>query len=183
MWPAFNQRYYSFLARNSSQRSRRLWVAILYSSLVIFSILGVAGSALEGASTINLWLWLPPFIALGALVIFAHLTVHSLASYILSGDYLEDDPLDPDERQREVKQRARAGAYWIVLWALFVGYGYWLLAFEWKIPMLSATPSYAIDNIDTLLLLFVVLYLPYSVIAWTEPDPIPEIEEGELTDL
>lgn len=143
MWPAFNQRYYRFLASNSSLRSRRFWVAILYSSLVIFSILGVAGSALEETSTINLWLWLPLFIPVVALLLFAHVTVYSLASYILSGDYLEDDPLDPDERQREVKQRARAGAYWIVLWSLFVGYGYWLLAFEWKVPVLSATPSYA----------------------------------------
>lgn len=81
-----------------------MWVAILYSSLVTFSVLGVAGSAIEETSTINLWLWLPPFIAVGALMLFAHVTVYSLASYILSGDYLEGDPIDPDERQNIVKR-------------------------------------------------------------------------------
>lgn len=109
-------------------------------------------------------------------MLFAHVTLYSLASYILNGDYLEGDPIDPDKRQHLIKYKARSRAYWIVLWSLAIGYAYWLLAFEWEVPGLWTPSASPVAGSFMLFLLFVMLYLPYSVIAWTEPDPIPEIK-------
>ncbi len=154
-------------------------MTILYLSLIATLVLASVGSALEETSTLNLWLWLLPFIAAMALMFFTHVTVYALSSYIMSGDYSDDDPIDPDERQRAVKERARSQAYWIILWSLFIGYGYWHLAFKWGVPMLWTPSASVIDSSLIVLLLWVMLYLPNSIIAWIESDPIPEIEEEE----
>ena len=155
----------SVLNHNYSRRARRIGVLLMYLSYPLIPVSGLA------------WTWHGVGWALAVLLLIgffagAWLTgLRGIRSRIFPYTVGASDAV-LDERQREAKYRAYRVSYWILvvlaLTALIatIGVGF----YAQSVP--SAWPAFLVTSLSATVTLLVVAYsLPYSVIAWSQPDP------------
>jgi hypothetical protein len=155
----------SVLNHNYSRRARRTGVILMYLSYPLIG-LGPAAAMWHGVG------W--ALVVLAAIGFFAGswLTgLRGIRSRIFPYTVGASDAV-LDERQREAKYRAYRVSYWILaalaLAALFATTGLGLYA----ISVPSAWLVFSLISSSAAFTLFVIAYsLPYSVIAWSQPDP------------
>jgi hypothetical protein len=155
----------SVLNHNYSRRARRTGVLLMYLSYPLIG-LGPPAMMWHGAGLALMVLAAIGFFAGSWLV-----GLRGIRSRIFPYTVGASDAV-LDERQREAKYRAYRVSYWVLavlaLAAIFatIGLGLYALA----VP--SAWLVFSVISGSAAFTLFVVAYsLPYSVIAWSQPDP------------
>jgi hypothetical protein len=156
----------SVLNHNYSRRARRIGVLLMYLSYPLISLSGVTWAWWHGAGWALIVLAVIGFFAGGWLT-----GLRGIRSRIFPYTVGASDAV-LDERQREAKYRAYRVSYWILavlaLAALAATIGLGLFALT--VP--SAWLVFFTISCSAALTLLVVAYsLPYSVIAWSQPDP------------
>lgn len=150
------------MAQRLSRRRRRLLVAGVYVGLISY-----AGTllALENPS----WLWL----GLGGLL--TTMAIHFWLLRPFTQRIADTKESDLDERQRTVRNRAYYSAYQVLGSVVITALLYWHLdvqQFEGALP----SPDVTGENATSLFvgILWLIITLPTSIIAWNEPDPDEE---------
>jgi hypothetical protein len=155
----------SVLNHNYSRRARRTGVLLTYLSYPLIG-LGPPAVMWHGAGWALMVLAAMGFFAGGWLIGLRGIRLRIFAYTVGASDAVLD------ERQREAKYRAYRVSYWILavlaLAALFATIG--LALYALTVP--SAWIVFILISWSAAMTLLVVAYsLPYSVIAWSQPDP------------
>lgn len=161
-----------YLKEKSSRRRRRKIVAVMYLSLVAFTSSGLAGPTLEDA--VGEWVWwlLIPPIVFGVLLTFIALAMLRSSIQNLADGNVEE----LDERQRLVRYLAHHRSYKILAFLTIISMSYLMLAIQIYPERLWLPKGNEFYYVN-MAVLCLLISLPTAVIAWTEPDPEPEIEE------
>lgn len=176
MWQTWKQRWRRFVARHSSRRKRRFVVLFHYLGL-LFMPVGLF--ALDAATHAESEIWTALYWVSIPVLTIVFVTLWPIQSYLGTSVLMarSDDDEDLDERQRIVRNRAHRKAYLIVALTAVYAYFYIEVVHLWVVnrwPLLEEREYLRPAGIAVVLSVFT---LPRVVMAWTEPDPAPEIEE------
>lgn len=172
MWQrSLQRRTLGFMVQNSGLKRCRSWVAVMYSGLVGWTIASVILSLSSLEDAMPSWTIFAVFTAFAALGAVGFFVTSHTSTHVAHGLKAEMTPqdLEPDERQRALRDRAMRRAYFVVSGTLLFITGYWL--FVW--PLLRLLEA----EVTGLLLLthfLLALSLPNAIVAWTESDPASE---------
>lgn len=144
--------------QSPGQDRRRLLILTAYASLAIY----VVTSVLTGDTA---WFWPIQFGWITATVI--HIRFLRPATQEIA-----DETVTLDERQTMVRNRAYYWAYRIITFAILLPAFYVVVARQTGVWL----PDLTVTGISAIFvgLVWVVIMLPTSIIAWNEPDPEPD---------
>ena len=152
----------------SSQTFRRTWVVGLYAYLLVVVPLAVY-------SGLPAWL--------STLLVFGYVLAPLPGKFYSARLNLwGTKPLD--ERQHALRNFAYRLSYQIILcFALIIAGFYWVMSMLVSGVLLELTEISSFIAFLTVMLFFAMLYLPVSIVAWLEPDPLPDEDAGNAPHL
>lgn len=155
-----------FVARNSSRRRRRLWVAAMFISLILttaaYVAIGLAENLLDGKNEARYAVSAMLFhLLFGLSFVIAARSLRAITQQAKNQEL--------DERQRMIRNHAYFRSYQILSVAVMAMATYLLFAHRLDVPWLPQVGGVAAAPLY-IGFYWAILALPDAIVAWNEPD-------------